>query len=317
MLDTVFYFILNMSITSCFVIAALLLVRQVRPLPRRVVYPLWALAAFRLATPFSLPTSFSLFNFTGGLVKRLVTVETITQGTAPVPGSGSLWAMNMVGAAVEYAPVEYRTETLRQSFQAASATWAIITAVLLSLVMIFNILARKELKNAVLIKDGVYRSDTLPSPVLAGLAHPVVILPASLDPGSTECKMILTHENIHKRRLDNLWRLSLVCIACFHWFNPLAWVMLKAFLTDMELSCDENVIREYTEEERKAYAGALLRFADGRRLSASAAFGHSGVKARIAGVLNYKSLTLAGVLASSLFLAAIAIALITNPQIQG
>ena len=317
MLDTVFYFMLNMSITSCFVIAALLLARQVRPLPRRIVYPLWALAAFRLVTPFALPTSWSLFNFTGGLVKRLITVETITQGTAPAPGSGSLLTMNMVGAAVQYAPVEYRTETLRQSFQAASAAWAIVAAALLAIVIAFNILARKELKDAIHIGGGIYRSDKLLSPVLAGLARPRIILPASIGPDSAECRMVLAHENVHRRRLDNLWRLSMACVACIHWFNPLAWAMLKAFLDDMELSCDESVIREYTAEERKAYAKALLRFAEGKRPSASAAFGHSGVKARIAGVLNYKRLTVIGAVASSLFLLAIAAALITNPQIQG
>ena len=326
MLDTVFYFLLNMSLASCFVIAALLLVRLIRPLPRRIVYPLWALAFFRLVTPFTLPTGWSLFNFTGGLVKRLITVEMAVQSGTPAPtttplpvqapgqGQGSLWAMNMIGAAEQYAPIEYKTESLRQVFQTASMTWAVVAAAALAAAFILYALTRKELAQAVRIKEGLYRSDLLLSPMLAGLFRQRIIIPASLDPDSAEGRMVLAHEHVHKRRLDNLWRLLAICIACAHWFNPLAWVMLKSFFADMEQSCDEAVIKKYNAEERKAYAGALLRFAEGKRASVSAAFGHSGVKLRIVNVLNYKRLTLAGVAASSAFLLIVALVLITNPQ---
>jgi len=316
MLDTVFYFILNMSIASCFVIVALLLIRQIRPLSKRIVYALWTLAFFRLVTPFTLPTGWSLFNFTGGLVKRLVTVETITQGMVPIPGSGGLAAMNVIGAATQYAPIEYKTESLRQVFTTASVIWAVIAVAMLLTAAILYMLTRKELKKAVHIKDNLYRSDMLLSPVLSGLFGAKIILPASLDPDSEECRMVVAHENIHKRRLDNLWRMVAICVACVHWFNPFAWVMLKSFFADMELSCDEKVIKKYDMEERKAYAGTLLRFAEDKRLLISAAFGRSGVKVRIVNVLNYKKLTLIGAVASALFLMVVAVVLITNPQLR-
>jgi len=317
MLDTVFYFVLNMSVASCFVIVVLLLIRQIVPLPRRVTYPLWALAFFRLILPFTLPTNWSLFNFTGGLVKRLITVETITHGMVPVPGSERLVVMNFVGAAVQYMPIEYRTESLRQVFSTSSVIWAIIAAAMLLTALALYSLTRKELIKAVHIKDNLYRSDMLLSPVLTGLFRPKIILPVTLDPDSAEGRMILAHENIHRHRLDNLWRLSSICITCLHWFNPFAWVMLKSFLSDMELSCDESVIRKYNSEERKAYAGTLLRFADNNRLLVSTAFGRSGVKVRIVNILNYKNLTLIGVVASSLLLLVIAATLITNPHLRG
>ena len=317
MLNTVFYFVLNMSIASCFVIAALLLIRQIRPLPRKVVYPLWILAFFRLVVPFTLPTSWSLFNYTGGLVKRMITVETVTQGMAPVPGSDGLWAMNMVGAAGSYAPVEYKTESLRQVFVTASAVWIIVAIAAILTAMILYALTRNELKKAIHIKDNIYRSDMLLSPILTGLVRPKIILPASLDPDGAEGRMILAHENIHRRRLDNLWRLIGILVACLHWFNPLAWIMLKAFFTDMELSCDEAVIRKFSADERKAYAGTLLRFAGDKRTLVAAAFGRSGVKVRIVNVLNYKKLSLIGAAASAIFLLAVAIVLITNPQLSG
>ena len=324
MLNTVFYFILNMSIASCFVITALTLIRRIRRMPGRLIYPLWALAFFRLVMPFTLPTSWSLFNFTGGLVKRLVTIETMTRGTAPVPDLAAaptdpgMWSMmNSIGAAKQYVPVEYKTESLRQVFATGAVIWAIIAAAALITAAVLYSLTRRELNQAIRIRDNLFRSDMLLSPVLTGLIHPRIILPASLDPDSEDGKMILAHENTHKARLDNLWRLLGICITCLHWFNPFAWIALKSFLTDMELSCDEAVIRKYGIEKRKAYAGALLRFAEKDRILVSAAFGRSGVKVRMVNILNYKRLTLLGIAVSSLFLFAVAAVLITNPQLRG
>jgi len=315
MLDTVFYFILNMSIASCFVIAVLLIIRQVRVLPGRVAYPLWVLAFFRLIMPFTFSTSWSLFNFTGGLVKKLITVETLTYGT--VPESGSLWAMNTIGAAGQYAPIVYKTESLRQIFTIASVIWVIIAAAAVIATVILYSLTQKELNKAGHIRDNLYSSDMLLSPVLIGLIRPRLILPASLDPNSAEGRMVQAHENIHKRRLDNLWRMTAIFITCLHWFNPLAWIMLKSFFSDMELSCDEAVIRNFSPDERRTYAKTLLSFSDDKRLLITTAFGQSGVKVRIVNVLNYKKLTLIGAAASALFLLVVAAVLITNPQLRG
>ena len=95
--------------------------------------------------------------------------------------------------------------------------------------------------------------------------------------------------------------------------------MLKAFFTDMELSCDEAVVRKgrYNAEERKAYASALLRFAEEKRFLISTAFGRSGVRVRIVNILNYKRLTVIGAVASAVFLLAVALVLITNPALRG
>ncbi|NLA87204.1 MAG: hypothetical protein GX847_07990, partial [Clostridiales bacterium] len=143
-MNGVFYFIVNMSLASCFVIAALHAIRLIRPLRKRIVYPLWALAFFRLVLPFSLSAGWSLYNFTGGLVKRLVTVQTITQGSLPVPGPGKFAFMNMLGAAERYAPVTYKTDSLRQVFTFGAALWAIGAAAALIAVCILYILTWAE-----------------------------------------------------------------------------------------------------------------------------------------------------------------------------
>ncbi len=319
MLDDVFYFILNMSLAGSFVIAALLLIRMIRPLPRRFVYPLWALAFFRLVMPFTLPSGFSLFGLTGSLIRRLITVETVTRAVVPLPILRDSLMMNFIGAAESYGPIEYRTESLRRVFTVGAAVWAVVAAAALIAACILYALTHAELKKAVCVHDNLYRSDMLLSPVLVGVIHPRIILPPGLGPDSPEGKMVLAHENVHRQRLDNLWRVLAACIACIHWFNPLVWVMLKAFFTDMELSCDEAVFRKggYGPDERRAYAGALLRFAEDRRFLISTAFGRSGVKVRIVNVLHYRRLTVIGAAASAIFLLAVTLVLVTNPSLRG
>ena len=313
MLHTVFYYTLNMSLTSCFVITPLLLVRLIRPLPKRIIYPLWTLAFLRLIVPFAPSASWSLFNFTGGLVKRLVTVESFNK----MPITADLAMMNSIGAAESYIPVTYKTESLRQIFMTGSVIWGIVTAALLLTSVILYALTHGELKKTVLLRNNLYSSDMLLSPVLAGIFRTKIILPSSLNPDSPEGQMVVAHESVHRRRLDNLWRVLAVGITCLHWFNPLVWVMLKTFFTDMELSCDEAVIKKYGEAERKAYASALLHFAEDKRVLISSAFGRSGVKVRIVNVLNYKKLTTIGIIVSAIFLLAMAAALMTNPQLRG
>jgi beta-lactamase regulating signal transducer with metallopeptidase domain len=319
MIDEIFYLILNMSIASCFVIAVLLLLRLYKPLPRRFVYPLWALAFFRLNVPFTLTTGWSLFNFTGNLVKRLITIETITHATVSIPASDHMAIMNVIGAAESYIPIEYKTQSLRQVFLAGSAVWAIATVAALLVAGILYALTRRELNKAVLIKDNIYCSDMLLSPILMGVFRPKIILPPGLNPDSREGKMILAHENAHRKRLDNLWRTLAIGIACLHWFNPLVWVMLKVFFEDMELSCDEYVLRrgKYSSDECKVYASTLLQFAEDKRFLISSAFGRSGVKVRIVNVLNYKRMTVIGAVASTVFLLVVTLVLITNPTLRG
>lgn len=319
MLNDVFYLILNMSFASCFVIAVLLFIRLFKPLPRRFVYPLWALAFFRLIMPFTLPTSWSLFNLTGGLVKRLITIETITPGMAFVPESKQLYMMNFMGAANTYTPITYRTESLRQIFYTGSTIWAIVAVAALLSACFLYALTYSELKKAIPVKGNIYFSDMLLSPMLVGVFRPKMIFPVGFDPDSPEGKMIQAHENIHRKRLDNLWRALAIGIACLHWFNPLVWLMLKVFFTDMELSCDEAVLRrgKFNQEERGLYASTLLHFAEDKRFLISSSFGRSNVKVRIVNVLHYKRMTVIGAIVSAVFLLAIALVLITNPSLRG
>ncbi len=119
----------------------------------------------------------------------------------------------MLGAAERYAPVEYKTESLRQVFTAGTAVWAVIAAAAIIAACILYFLTMSELRKALRIKDNYYCSDMLLSPVLAGILRPKIIFPPGLDPDSPEGRMILAHENVHRRRLENLWRTLTILIA--------------------------------------------------------------------------------------------------------
>lgn len=317
--DDFFYYVLNMSLASIIVIAVLTLIRLIRPIPRRIVYPVWTLAFLRLVFPFALSARWSIFNYTGRLVKRLITVEAIVREDIPIQMPEKLTVMNMIGAAESYGPIEYKTEFLHGFFTICSIIWAIVAIALLLTACILYLLTISELKKAILVKDNIYRSGMLLSPVLAGLFGARIILPEGLDPDSPEGRMVIAHENVHRKRFDNLWRILAISVACIHWFNPVVWIMLKMFFTDMELSCDERVMAEgrYAVEERKAYARTLLNYSEEKGFLISTAFGQSGIKVRIVNVLNYKRLTVIGAVASSIFLLVLILLLITNPGIGG
>ena len=316
---SIFYIVLNMSVASCVVIVVLFLVRLIKPIPRRYVYPMWALAFLRLVMPFIPSSGWSLFNFTGGFVKRIVDIETVTRGAVSAPASVDMVMMNAVGAVESYDPVIYKAVSLRRIFSISSAVWAVVAVCSLFAVCLLYTFTYRELRKAVHVKGIVYSSEMVMSPVLTGVFRPRIILPPGVDPESTEGKIILEHENVHRKRLDNLWRALAVAAACVHWFNPLVWLMLRSFFRDMELSCDETVLKrgKYGSEGSKAYAAALLQFAENRSIFVPSAFGSSGVRVRIVNVLNFKRMTVIGAVASAIFLLAVAFALITNPSFRG
>lgn len=313
MLQTLFYFMLNMSLNAVFIICAILLVRSIKAIPKRLTYIFWGVAFIRLCLPFSLSSPWSMFNYTGGLIKRVIPVDSIVTA----PQLQDMTMANFIGAVNSYAPVVFKTTALNQIFTAGAVIWLIVSIAALLAMLILYWLTNTEIKKAVLLRDNIYLSDMLLSPVLTGVLRPRIVLPASLDVDSPEAKFAIAHENVHRRRLDNLWRSFGLVIACLHWFNPFVWLMLKCFFADMELSCDEAVVRNYDLKERAAYASALVNFSDDKRFSISAAFGKSGIKVRIINILDYKRFTLIGAAASALFLAAVAVVLITNPQLRG
>ncbi len=300
MLGNLFYWLLNMSILGTVAGFLVLLLRRIKRLPRFVPYLLWAVPLLRLWLPIGLSSRYSLLNMLSGFAVKTVGLY------------GGLSAMNFIQAADTYFPLVFRREILADVFSVAGIIWAIIAAAALLTAAALYLLTKHELKTAEPEDYRTYRSDKILSPAVFGILRPRIVLPKGMT--DTSRAYVLLHEQMHIRRLDNLWRLAAVATACVHWFNPFVWLFLKAFFEDMELSCDERVLRRCGEAEKKAYAAALLDCEAGKTVFSSA-FGGAKTRVRIAGILSYKRLTVASAAGFILLTAAAAAAMLTNAAV--
>ena len=284
MKSDVFYWVLNLSIHGGLVCLLIWLVRLIRAIPRRVVYALWIGAAVRLTLPFAPSLPWSFMGILRQLGSRTVTVPDI----GALPEDVEILAVNSVLAAEDYFPITYKTDALQGLFETCALIWVIVGAACFLTMAVLYVMTRLELRDAKPLRPGLWVAEKVVSPGLVGILRPKILVP----PG-TEGRLldyVEAHERVHRRRLDNLWRMLALLICCVHWFNPVVWFSLKLFFADMELSCDERVVRRYSAAERKDYALALLSAAKGQDLFVSA-FGGAKLRLRIELVLSYRRLT--------------------------
>ncbi len=160
----------------------------------------------------------------------------------------------------------------------------------------------------------IYQSDAIPTAFVLGVLRPCIYLPSHLSP--KEHAYILQHEQTHIARRDPFWQCLAFCALCLHWFNPLVWLAFKANQKDMELSCDERVLRQMGSDIKKEYAQSLLNLSRGRSapLHHVLAFGESSAKSRIKNVLSYQNPVFWVRLAASATLLIVGVLLIANPM---
>lgn len=305
MLDTIFYTVLNMSITSSVVGLVILAIRRMNFIPKLAVYWLWSFVLIKLLLPFSISSRTSLLNLAGSFVKRLV----------PLPGTENanirLSMSNSIGAAKTYFPVTY-TNDLDNIFGTAAVIWAVGALSGLLLTLGIYLLSHRQTKRIVHYKDNIYTGGIISEPVTIGLINQKILVPLEYleDP---RLNYIILHENVHVRRHDNIIRCFAIITACLHWFNPLVWSFLKAFTDDMEFTCDRRAVKSLSEPDRKGYASALLSVGTGSNYSLFAAFGKSEIRARVLNVINYKRLSALTLVLLIFFVAAASAVLLTNP----
>ena len=313
---TLFPAVLNMSITASVAVCAVLLARlALHRAPRSISYALWAVVLFRLLCPVSLPSPLSALNLLSAPVSAGGTVDYIppdlvhTEFPAvdlPVPGlSGAVNGLLLQGAEQLVAdPLEFPVAM-------ATLVWLAGAAGLLAVGAVSLVRLRLRLAGAVRLRDNVWLADGIPVPFTLGLLRPRICLPSALAP--EERDYIIAHEQAHIRRLDPLWRGLAWLALCLHWFNPLVWLAFVLSGRDMELSCDEAVLRRAPGDIRAAYSASLLRLAAGRsRLSpAVPPFGYGPMRERMEHIMKFraprKSLAAAAVVAAALICAALAL----------
>ena len=285
MVDT-FLKTLNMSIAASWLILAVVLLRFIlKKAPKWVAVLLWGIVALRLVVPFSFESALSLIPSAETFNAHNIQYETpaINSGIPAVnnavnPVLGETFAPNSVGS---INPLYIWTLVV-------SAIWLVGIAAMLLYAVISYVRVRRSVAERAPYKGNIFLCDHVKSPFILGLIRPKIYLPSNMD--ATSMEPVIAHEKAHLTRRDHWWKPLGFLILTVHWFNPLCWIAYVLLCRDIELSCDEKVIRQMDLDGKKRYSTALLECNAQRRLVTICplAFGEVGVKERVKNVLNYK-----------------------------
>lgn len=300
MISEVFYWLFNMSISASIVGIFILLLRKIKKLPRRLIHILWAIPFLRMWVPVGMTSKYSLMTLISKFTTKAVVVY---------DGALDFTCTNHIMAADSYSPITYKVNLLDNIFRIASLIWIIVAVAIVIMSVVLYIITKSELKNARPLRDNIYASDIITTPAAYGVIRPRIIIPKGLE--SDDLQYILAHESAHIKRKDNLWRILAVISASVHWFNPFAWLFLKNFLEETELACDEQVLADFGEDDKKAYATALVDCAESRNVFASA-FGGAKIRVRIGYILSYSKLSTISIISLTAFALAIGYVFLTN-----
>ena len=291
-----------MSIIASFMGLIIMLIRKIKFIPHRVTVFLWLIPFIRMTVPFGINSPYSLMSLISKFTTRTVTVFRPTDDLA-------FSFTNSVMAANSYDPITYKVNILEKVFAVAGMIWAVIALAILITLTVLYVTTKREIKDAKVLKENIFLSEKVTSPATYGIFRPKILLPVSY--ADKDLKFIIRHEKTHIRRLDNLWRILGFIAAAVHWFNPLSWVFLKVFLSDLELACDEMAVAGYDIDERKDYARTLLNCTGSKSLLVSA-FGGAKIRTRIENVLSYKRMTLFSAIGFTILVIVIIFTLLTN-----
>ncbi len=310
MLDRVFLQTLSMSFTGGIVIIFVLLIRLLfKKAPKIFSYALWSAVLFRLVCPVSFESACSLLPTNANpITQNIVYMQT------PAIDTGIASINNSVNALLPAARPEASVNPLQISVMIGSIIWVAGIALLLGYSMVTLLLLKKRLKTAAPQGKNVFLSDRIDTAFVLGVFRPRIYLPANLTDGQRE--YILLHEQTHVKRLDHLVKLLGFFVLCLHWFNPLVWVAFFASGKDMEMSCDEAVIKKLGNGIKKEYSASLLTLATGRRMVCGTplAFGEGDTKGRIRNVLNYKKPAFWAAAVAAVAVIFVVAGLMANPQ---
>lgn len=299
-MEQIFIRILNMSLTAGIVILPVVFLRLfLKRLPKVFSYLLWAVVLFRLLCPVSFSSAVSLLGVLEMPSTEQGQIDYIPENIGvmeqpavvlPVPAAESA-----VNAVLPPAAVENSINPMQVVMFIGMCIWV-------SGIIIMTIYAaaaysklHRKLREAVKEKDNIYYASGITTPFVCGLFSPRIYLPGKLADGLSaleerEKQYILLHEQIHIKRRDYFWRFVSFLALIIHWFNPLVWFAFFLSGRDMEMSCDEAVIRKLGSEVKKEYSASLLALASGRRIvpGIPLAFGEGETGSRIKNVLRYK-----------------------------
>ena len=313
-MSELFLKIINMSISASWLVLAVLALRfLLQKAPKWINVLLWGIVAVRLICPFSIESALSL----------IPSAETIPlnigMNTTPVINSGINAINNAVNPIISQSNMPMAgasANPLQLTIGIYELIWLLGVTVLTLYTLISYVRLRHKVCEAVLLRGNIYQSERVCSPFVLGILRPRIYLPYSI--GGPELEHVLAHEQAHIRRRDHWWKPLGFLLLTIHWFNPLMWLAYILLCRDIELACDERVIRELNNEQRADYTQALVDCSVNRRLIAACplAFGEVGVKTRVRSVMNYKKPAFWLIILAIAACAVVAVCFLTNPKAE-
>ena len=311
-MNELFLKIINMSISASWLVLAVLILRFVlKKAPKWINVLLWGIVAIRLICPFS-------FESTLSLIPSAETIPlNIGMDTTPTINSGISAINNAVN------PIISQSNT---PMAGASVNLLQITIGIYEYIWIFGMIAlalytaisywrlHRKVDTAVRYKDNIFQSENVSFPFVLGIIKPRIYLPFKMNGQYLE--YVVAHEQAHICRKDHWWKPLGFLLLMIHWFNPLMWLAYVLLCRDIELACDEKVIKELGNEQRGDYTQALVACSVNRRMIAACplAFGEVSVKERVKSVMNYKKPAFWVIIISVIVCVGVAVCFLTNPK---
>lgn len=309
--------LLQMSISGAILISAITVIRSltINRLPKKTFLLLWAIALARLLIPFSLHSSFSIYSLfqnkpipqltqssaVTDFVEQAADYSTFPSALSAVSIYKIIWILGSIVCGLFFV-VTYRK--CYQEFQISSP--------------IENAFAQNWLQHHPLKRNiSLRQSDLISAPLTFGILHPVILMPTSADWNNEEMmRYVLTHEYIHIRRFDAVTKFIVIIALCIHWFNPLVWVMYILLNRDLELSCDETVVRSFDNDVRASYAKTLITMEESQSSCTPLCnnFSKNVIEERICAIMKTKKVTILSIIVSALLVSMTTVAFATTSK---
>lgn len=308
----VFLKLLNLSISASWLVLAVLVLRLVsKRSPKWVNVLLWGIVALRLVLPFSIESAVSLIPSAETVSPAAVQFDpapTITSGVSVIDNAVNP-SLSEHFAAVPTASVN----PLYVWTEIAGWVWLIGLGAMLLYALVSYLRLRRRVSVSLPIRDCIYLCDAISSPFILGVVKPHIYLPSGLD--EVQRQNVLAHEQAHLARRDHWWKPLGFALLAVYWFNPVLWLAYTLLCRDIELACDERVIRTMDESAVKTYSTVLLACSMPRKavITCPLAFGEVGVKERVRNALHYKKPAFWVVAASVAVCVVVAVCFLTDP----
>ncbi len=328
-MGAVFLKLLHMSLAASGLVIAVMVLRLIfKRAPKAIHCALWALVALRLLLPFSVESSLSLIpeDVASGNIVSEWTNDYIDD--VDIHRSDSVYYDAAIGAGREPLSdgeggyyVVTKHDQLGEPATIGNTVvpilgwiWLVGCVVMLLYAVVSFLRIRKRVQVSLPLRDNIWRSEAVDSPFILGIFRPKIYLP--YDMAEAQMHHVIAHEEAHLRRRDHWWKPLGFLLLAVYWFNPLLWVAYILLCRDIELACDERVIRDMDASAKKAYSEALLSCSLPRHMVAACplAFGEVGVKKRITSVLNYKKPAFWVMVVAILACIVVAVCFLTNPK---